>query len=384
MLTDEVHILLIEDNAGDVELLREALDDVAEANYSVVHAGSMAEGTAKLSTDAFDVVLLDLSLPDTRGLATVRMLRAENDTTPVVVLTGLSDERTGLLALQAGAQDFLVKGNAPGDIVWRALRYAIERKRNEEQIRSLNADLERRVDERTEALHLANEELEAFIYSASHDLRTPLRSIEGFVSILLAEEAARLGDESSDLLRRARRAVLQMDALLSALLKLSRLGNASIEPVRVDLAAVARRVVSSLRDGDADTTVVDIPYMLPAIADEELVEQLLQTLLTNAWKFTRDRPRPHITLAQSPDGGWTLRDNGVGFDMKYVDKLFRPFQRLHNPEAYPGSGLGLVIARRVVELHGGRIEVHSVPGEGTTFRFTLAPDGPESEAGPAS
>lgn len=255
-----------------------------------------------------------------------------------------------------------------------------ERLRAEARVHALNRTLEARVALRTRELSQANQELEAFAYSVSHDLRAPLRAIDGFSRILGEKYADRLDESGSGYLARVRKAAARMGDLIDALLKMSRVTRSELKHESVDLSRVANELIEELRMNDAQREVeVSIEPGLQVVGDASLLRNLLGNLLGNAWKFTRDRSPGRIELGtvETAGGGqeFFVRDNGTGFPQAYVDKLFRPFQRLHNVEDFAGHGIGLASVKRIVERHGGSIRAEGREGEGATFYFTLPREG---------
>ncbi len=251
-----------------------------------------------------------------------------------------------------------------------------ERVRAEATVKSLNRTLESRVAARTRELSEANRELESFAYSVSHDLRAPLRAIEGFSRILGERYGADLDDTGRDYLGRVRKATARMAELIDALLKLSRISRTGLTVTEVDLSGLAEEVAASLADADPHHQVeVRIQPGMHAHGDRALLLTLLDNLMGNAWKFTRGTPGAWIEVGmlQGQDGKplWFVRDNGAGFDAGYSNKLFRPFQRLHSQDAFPGHGIGLALVKRIIERHGGDITAEGAVGQGATFRFTL-------------
>jgi len=280
----------------------------------------------------------------------------------------------------------LVHSPVPGDVGSDVAELAqvddvTDRLRAEREVRMLNRTLEARVEQRTRELTMANHELESFAYSVSHDLRAPLRTVEGFSRLLGERFAAAIGEDGRDYLTRVRNAANRMDALIDALLKMSRITREPLQHADVDLDRLAADVVAELHQGDPARKVdVAIEPGLRAAGDAALLRNLLQNLLGNAWKFTSGREDARIAFGRAPDDGdddvpgmvaFSVSDNGAGFDPAYASKLFRPFQRLHGADEYEGHGIGLATVKRIVERHGGTIRAEGAVGEGATFRFTL-------------
>jgi PAS domain S-box-containing protein len=254
-----------------------------------------------------------------------------------------------------------------------------ERLRAEDRIHALNRSLEARVALRTRELTQANQELESFAYSVSHDLRAPLRAIDGFSRLLEERYAANIDEAGRDYLVRIRNAAGRMGELIGSLLKMSRLSRVELNLVPLDLSKLAEEVVAELRNAQPARAVdVAIQPGLRASGDAPLLRNLLQNLFDNAWKFTAGMANARIEFGAEPAAAaaediatFFVRDNGAGFASEYVQKLFRPFQRLHSQEQFAGHGIGLASVKRIVERHGGSIRAEGRPGEGATFWFTL-------------
>ncbi len=248
-------------------------------------------------------------------------------------------------------------------------------KRAEQEIRSLNADLERRVHLRTAALEATNKELESFAYSIAHDLRTPLRGIDGWSMAVLEDSGDHLDPQSREHLERVRAEAQHMGRLIDGLLHLAHLGRVEMSPRAVDLTALAQTVAARLNEAYPDRRLdFVIGAGLMCTGDPSLLEMVLTNLIENAVKFTRPCPEARIELGKAECDGesvFFVRDNGVGFDMHYAGKLFRTFQRLHKASEFPGTGIGLAIVKRVIDRHGGRVWAEGRVGEGASFFFTL-------------
>jgi PAS domain S-box-containing protein len=265
-----------------------------------------------------------------------------------------------------------------------------ERKRAEEEIRQLNEQLEARVRERTAELEASTHELDAFAYSVSHDLRAPLRSLHGFSQALLEDYRDAFDDTGRDYLNRLQKNVRRMGQMIDDLLTLSRATRADLTRRPVDLTAICHDVVGELRGNDPGRAVTaDIAPGLRAVGDARLLRLVMQNLLGNAWKFTGKTGDPTIAVGRvrrDGEGLFFVRDNGAGFDMRYADKLFSAFQRLHSTADFEGTGIGLATVNRIIHRHGGRIFAEAAPGEGATFYFTLGPAAvwPRAAQGPSS
>lgn len=262
------------------------------------------------------------------------------------------------------------------DVFVTTARDITERKDNEEVLRQLNASLEQRIAERTEALSQAVRQLESFSYSISHDLRAPLRTINGYSHLLEEEYAGVLDEVGQGFLTRIQEASLRMADLIDGLLKLSRTNSASLQMSELNMSEVARAVQQDIAAMDPARQVEwIIPAEINIVGDPVLIRTMLENLFLNAWKFTSHHPTARIELGETAQEGqrvFFVRDDGAGFNMSYVDKLFKPFNRLHNNTQFEGTGIGLSIVAKIVQRHGGRLWAESVIEQGATFYFTLA------------
>ena len=258
-----------------------------------------------------------------------------------------------------------------GLLVSAAIRDVTQRKRMEEDVQKLNEDLKQRAAQ----LEAANKELEAFSYSVSHDLRAPLRSIDGFSHVVLEDYGEQLPADARGYLERVRAAAQRMAVLIDDLLNLSRVTRTAVQPRFINLSRMAEDILHGLRESQPDRQVTfSLTPDLMVEADPHLMHIVLENLLSNAWKFTSKQEQPVIEFGQKAhvkERTFYVRDNGVGFDMAYADKLFGVFQRLHSVSEFPGTGVGLATVHRIISIHGGRIWAESAEGKGTTFYFTL-------------
>lgn len=255
----------------------------------------------------------------------------------------------------------------------RALMRLAEREQVELRIRELNESLDRRVRQRTAELEKANSELESFSYSVSHDLRAPLRALNGYARIIQEDEAPRLSQAGKEMLARIWVNAERMGALIDDILQFSRVGRTEMSFAPTDMSALAAGVVEELR-AEYPAAAVRLDRMPAARGDEAMLRQVWINLIGNALKFSSRRERPEVQVGSEVVDGVTVyfvRDNGAGFDMTNAGHLFGVFQRLHAANDYPGTGAGLAIVKRIVERHGGRIWAESAPDKGATFRFTL-------------
>ena len=251
-----------------------------------------------------------------------------------------------------------------------------ERRAIEDRVRRFNAELEDRVQQRTAELEEANHELEAFGYSISHDLRAPLRSIHGFASVVLEDHATDIPASARESIEAVVQSAHRMGQLIDSLLAFARLGRAAIHPSTVDHAAIVRSCLGELRP--APNVQLELGPLPTTLGDPALLRQVWLNLLSNALKYSAKVPLPKIeVLAEvgpGPSVVFSVRDNGAGFDMRYADKLFQVFSRLHSEQEFPGTGVGLALAQRIVKRHGGRIWAEASPRGGATFRFEVGQD----------
>lgn len=261
------------------------------------------------------------------------------------------------------------------EAIGRQIGLFIRRKQAEDELIRINTELEQRVADRTRRLESVNKELEAFSYSVSHDLRAPLRAIDGFSQILLKNHSSKLDPTGIDYLQRIQRATVRMGELIDDLLQLSRVSSSRVHIVHVNLSQIAREAIAELRERDpARRVATEVQDGVGVEADERLLRIALENLLNNAWKFTRKNPDAHIRFGAFEQDGEQIvfvRDNGAGFDVKYAGKLFGAFQRLHSTSEFEGTGIGLATVKRIINLHGGRVWAEAAVNQGAVFYFTI-------------
>ncbi len=375
MSEQRLTVLLVEDNPGDARLIRESLTDLTGNTFDLETTDRLATALLRLSAGGIDAILLDLALPDSKGRDTFNRAKAQAPTVPIIVLTGLGDEALALKMVQEGAQDYVTKIDLNGSVLSRAIRYAIEREKSDQQIRGFNQELEERVRERTAELQAANEELEAFSASVSHDLRGPLHVIEGFSSLLEESLGNSLNEKEKRFLKRIHESVQGMAGIIGGLLNLSRLGRKQLTLQLTNLDEILGEVVADCKHTTEHRKIEWKIGHLPRVeCDQQLIKQVFANLISNAAKYTRLRETAAIEVGQTTIGEEKVifvRDNGAGFDMTLVDKLFGAFQRLHREEEFEGTGVGLATVRRIIQRHHGRIWAEGEKDKGATFYFTL-------------
>ncbi len=379
--------------------LNELGDQLRDEGYDVVLAGSGEEAIELLAVQQVDCILLDRMMPGLSGADTCRRIKSAPIVRdiPLVMLTALDGRDAMIDGLAVGADDFISKSSGL-DVLKARVQAQIRRKQFEDEHRRIREQLLRSEHEAEEArgarelaetraamaerleqanleLQATNRELEAFSYSVSHDLQAPLRSINGFSTILVEDYADRLDETGRAHVRRIVDATERMTAMIGDLLRLSRVASGELRREPVDLSALVRSILGDLAVSHADRRVeIEIAAGVIVRGDPGLLRTALENLLGNAWKFTGKRERGRIEFGTAMrDGVRTcfVRDNGAGFKMQSADLLFRPFQRLHNATDFEGTGVGLATVQRVIARHGGRIWAEAEPDVGATFFFTV-------------
>lgn len=389
-------VLLVDDRVDNLMALEGLLEGM---NVRTVRATSGNEALAATLRHDFCLVLLDVQMPGMDGFETAELLRQNQRTRhlPIIFVTaGMNDLSHQFRGYESGAVDYLIKPFEPvilrskvavfRDLFLQKKELELHRthlqelvERQTAALREAAEELEKKVAQRTEELLRANEQLESFAYSVSHDLRAPLRHINSFSQILEEEYGESLDQQGRELIQRIVKGCVRMGHLIDAVLELSRASRKPLERVPVDMGKIAADVVAELREMTGWKGEVTIGPLPEAEADPHLIRQVFVNLVGNAMKFTRSRDIPHITIESRRDGEhhvYVISDNGVGFDMRYADRLFGVFQRLHPLDQYEGSGVGLAIVRNIITRHGGTIRAEAEPDRGATFLFTLGEPSP--------
>jgi len=369
-----VNILVVDDDSTKRFALKTILAPLGE---NVVEASSGADGLRQLLRQEFAVVLLDVRMPMMDGFETAQLIRQRprSELTPIIFVTALDQAETDMgRGYDLGAVDFVFAPVVPA-ILRAKVAVFVELYRAQQELRRYRSQLEVLVEERTTALTAINRELEAFSYSVSNDLRAPLLAFDGMSKALLEDYGTKLDKKAKDYLLRMRRASQRMTSVFDGLQSLFRLTSGEIHREPIDITGLAKEVVREIRAEEPSRKVkVEIGEGIKGSGDKRLVRILLANLLNNAWKFTASEKEPRIEVGTEIVDGESrvyVRDNGVGFDMIYAHRLFGAFQRLHSQSDFPGAGIGLATARRIVNRHGGRIWAEGAVGEGATFYFTF-------------
>jgi two-component system, sensor histidine kinase and response regulator len=422
---EKARILLVDDREDKLLALETV---IAELDQNIVKASSGKEALRCLLHGDFAVILLDVNMPGMDGFETAHLIRQKQslEHTPIIFITSIGDTETHFSRGYAlGAVDYILtpvlpevlrtkvavfvelfKKNAQLKRQTELLQQAhdelelrvrertaelgvannslqaeiTERQRVEDEVRKINDELERRVIERTEELAAANQELEAFTYSVAHDLQAPLRNIQSYSELLDDEFGTLLPDEARGYLRRISNRSKYMAQMVADLLKLSRIGKQELNRQETGMNGLVEEVVTGLKQENGKREIEwEIGELSPLACDPRLVKLIFANLLSNAVKYTQPRKPARIEIGQTridDEISIYIKDNGVGFNMQNADKLFGVFQRLHPPEAFEGTGIGLATVARIVRKHGGRVWAEAKEDGGATFYFTLGQKAP--------
>jgi two-component system sensor histidine kinase/response regulator len=374
----QARLLIVDDEPLQ---LRALCDTLELEGYQTRGFGSPRAALATLQPGRYDLMLTDLMMPEMDGIGLIAAARGIDPQLGAVVMTGHGTIDTAVLAMQGGALDYILKPfslNIARPVIQRAL--SLVRLRREVQV--LQA-AERR---RTEELAAAYADLESFSYSVSHDLRAPLLFVKDFALRLRDEYGDKLGEEGRHIVQVIHDGSQSMDSMIVGLLAFSRSTRQPLRMAPLEMEAMVRGTVAeALAAYEGPEPRIEVSELPAAMGDSTVIRHVWSNLIGNALKFSARRPDPLVRLSGSVEDGqcvYTVEDNGAGFDARYADKLFGVFKRLHSVDDYPGTGVGLAIAHRIVTRHGGRIWAESTPGQGARFHFTL-PALPPQDAGDA-
>jgi two-component system sensor histidine kinase/response regulator len=366
-VTPAARLLIVDDEAAQ---LRALCDTLRLEGYVTQGFSSGQQALATLSPGEFDLLLTDLMMPGMDGIALIDAARKIDPSLDALVMTGHGTIDTAVRAMQGGALDYILKPfklNVILPVIARAL--------DVRRLRRENTELHAREKQRSAELAAAYHDLESFSYSISHDLRAPLRSMDGFAGILESDFGEQLGDEGRRILSIIRAGSQKMDELIVSLLEFSRAGRSALQFDRVDMTMLADAAAREVRAGYlGPEPQIDIGDLPPVQADPVVIRQVWCNLIGNALKYSAKRATPKISVSGRIDNGeaiYQVEDNGAGFDMRYADKLFGVFQRLHRSEEFSGTGVGLAIVHRIIARHGGRIWAKGSPDAGACFQFAL-------------
>jgi signal transduction histidine kinase len=392
-----LEVLIVEDSPTQAERLRHLLEG---QGYTVTVAPDGKQALEAAFRHRPDIIISDIVMPEIDGYALCKTVKSDPKLKelPVILLTSLTSLEDVVKGLECGADNFIRKPYDEKYLLARLRHILINRELRQEQKMQMGVEihlagrthfitsdrqqiLDLLISTYEEAIHIneqlqaINKELEAFSYSVSHDLRAPLRHIDGFSKALLDECGDQLDAQGKSHLQRVRESVKRMSELIEDLLRLSRVTRSEMVNERVDLSEMAHAVATDLQKTQPERRAeFIIPPAVMVEGDGRLLRVMLENLIGNAWKFTQKRAQTRIEFGATQHEGrraYFVRDNGAGFDMTYAGKLFGPFQRLHTAEEFPGTGIGLATVQRIIHRHGGRIWAEGAVGMGATFYFTL-------------
>jgi two-component system, sensor histidine kinase and response regulator len=360
-------LLIVDDEEPQMKALCETLKD---HDYETVGFSNGKAALAALAESKFDLLLSDLMMPGMDGIALLGAALKKDPDLVGIIMTGEGTIDTAVDAMKTGALDYILKPFKLGAIL-PVLSRALAVRR----LRKDKAELAERLRERTTELEFANKELESFSYSVSHDLRAPLRAVDGFSKMVLKQFSPQMPAEAQGLLKLVCASAQRMGELIDGLLHFSQLGRAPLSKKAVGVSALVRDVLAELQAEQENRQVeLQVTELPDCVGDPLLLKQVFLNLLSNAFKFTRQKKKAVIKVGcrqTEKENIYFVQDNGAGFDMRYAEKLFGVFQRLHTVEEFEGTGVGLSIVQRIIQRHGGRIWVEAQADRGATFYFTL-------------
>ena len=379
--TSTLKILLIEDNLAEARLLQEFIKLTKSQNFGLVHVQRLQDGINQLNSQKYDVILLDLTLPDSQGLSSIPQLLQQNPSNPIIVLTNTNDEEPAIEAVRQGAQDYLVKRHVNPDILVWSVRYAIERKQFLEQLNQINQTLETQVEEKTIEL-LKSQEINQlkseFVSTLSHDIRNPLNTILLAAGLLERHNQALINDQEINHLQLIRSAIKNVSNLLdeASLIGKSDSGQLVYQPHILNLENLCSELVQqsqlSAQEKQLNLIFTSSEHCLEFSGDETLLKHIISNLLNNAIKYSIPQGTVLFEIIKQKQSViLKFQDQGIGITEADQKQLFQPFHRGENVGIIPGSGLGLTIVQQCIIAHRGEITVNSQVGVGSTFTVTL-------------
>ncbi len=370
----EARLLIVDD---EIAQLRALCDTLGHEGYATQGFDSPQAALAGLQPGEHDLLLTDLQMPGMDGIALISAVHDIDPDIGAIVMTGNGAIDTAVRAMRNGALDYILKPFRLKEVL-----PVLVRARDLLRLRRENASLQALERQRAEELAAAYQDLESFSYSISHDLRGPLLFVKDFAARLERDYGEQLDEDGRHVLQVITDGCRSMDDMVVGLLAFSRATRLPVNLVRLDMKAMVRTVVAESRAAHPNpNAVVDIGELPQAAADPAVIRHVWSNLIRNAFKYSARRERPHIRIGGRSEGDeviFSVEDNGAGFDMQYVDKLFGVFSRLHSPRDFQGTGVGLAIAQRIITRHNGRIWARGEPDVGACFEFALPAQPPEA------
>ena len=383
MENEKTTILIIDDKDANIYALEKLLE---KPNRNFLSATNGKTGLKIALDKDIDLIILDVQMPEMDGFEVAQILQSNKRTKdiPIIFASAEKKERSSIMkGFEEGAVDYLSKPLDPELTKAKVsvlLKIQLQKKelvdknasleKAEAQIRQLNLDLQLNLQQ----IEAANKELESFSYSVSHDLRAPLRSILGYARALEDDYISKLDPDAKDLLGIIQQNANKMNTLIDDLLEFSRLGKKEIKKTEINTEKLVESAVNELGRSSSRPVEIKVNELVPAFADYALLNQVWINLISNAIKYSGKKEKPVVEIGSHSNKNevvYYIKDNGEGFDMKYADKLFGVFQRLHRAEEFEGTGVGLALVQRIVNRHGGRVWAEAKVREGATFYFSL-------------
>ncbi|HTF16747.1 MAG TPA: response regulator [Chryseolinea sp.] len=376
MEIDATTILVIDDNESNINTLESLLE---KPGRIFLTATSGKAGLKMALSKNVDLIILDVQMPEMNGFEVAQVLKSNNRTKdiPIIFASAEMKERDSIMkGFNEGAFDYLSKPLDP-ELTKAKVSVLLQLQLQRKELVDKNLSLQQaevQIKKHLQEVETLNKELESFSYSVSHDLRSPLRSIKGYAQILQDDFGDKIGVEGTKLLSIIQQNSARMDDLINDLLEFSKLGRR--QPVKrlVDIHELVGNVIQGIREATPHKASIEIEELLPVSCDASLLQQVWVNLITNAIKYSSKKEKPEVMIGcytGDSDITYFVKDNGVGFDMSYADKLFKVFQRLHTDTEFEGSGIGLALVQKIVSRQGGRVWAEAIKGYGATFYFSL-------------